>query len=137
VRPRPEWIFAIGKIKEFGLKTAAITNNWKSDKQEEHFISKYFNSYPGGPLFDVIIESSKVGIRKPDPRIYQLALNQLNLHPTKCIFLDDLGQNLRSAQELGMKTIRVPLRNHFSALEELQSLLPFPILDHKLFLAKL
>jgi len=94
-------------------------------------IAQYFIKNPQGPLFDAIIESSRVGVRKPDPKIYHMALETLNLDPTKCIFLDDLGQNLKTAQQLGIRTIKVQLKNHYAALEELQSLLPFPILERK------
>jgi len=130
VKPRPEWISAIRKIREAGLKTAAITNNWRKEGKES-VIAQYFIKNPQGPLFDAIIESSRVGVRKPDPKIYHMALETLNLDPTKCIFLDDLGQNLKTAQQLGIRTIKVQLKNHYAALEELQSLLPFPILERK------
>ncbi|MEX2327027.1 MAG: HAD-IA family hydrolase, partial [Pseudomonadales bacterium] len=68
-------------------------------------------------LFDVIIESSKVGIRKPNPGIYQIACKQLNIAPTEAVFLDDLGINLKPARELGMRTIKV--LNPDQALAEL------------------
>eukprot|EP00029_Vermamoeba_vermiformis_P013845 TRINITY_DN8777_c0_g1_i1.p1 TRINITY_DN8777_c0_g1~~TRINITY_DN8777_c0_g1_i1.p1 ORF type:complete len:272 (-),score=29.34 TRINITY_DN8777_c0_g1_i1:50-865(-) len=70
-------------------------------------------------LFDVIVESYKVGIRKPDPKIYDLALEQLNLKPHECIFLDDLGINLKYPKKIGMFTIRVDMFDYVKALNEL------------------
>ena len=58
-------------------------------------------------LFDTVIESSKAGIRKPDPRIYTLACETMGINPTEAIFLDDLGINLKPAKALGMTTIKV------------------------------
>jgi len=59
------------------------------------------------PLFDAIIESSKAGVRKPDPRIYQMMCDLLAVRPEACIYLDDLGINCKPAHELGMKAIKV------------------------------
>ena len=58
-------------------------------------------------LFDVIIESSKAGVRKPDPRIYLMACEKIGVDPKSCIYLDDLGVNCKPAAELGMKAIKV------------------------------
>jgi len=58
-------------------------------------------------LFDLVIESSKEGMRKPDPRIYQLACERLAVAPEAVVYLDDLGINLKPARALGMTTIKV------------------------------
>ena len=58
-------------------------------------------------LFDYLIESSKLGIRKPDPRIYALMCEALDVDPNKCVYLDDLGINLKPARAMGMHTIKV------------------------------
>jgi len=58
-------------------------------------------------MFDVVIESSKIGIRKPDPRIYQMMCDQLGVKPDACVYLDDLGGNLKPARAMGMTTIKV------------------------------
>jgi putative hydrolase of the HAD superfamily len=58
-------------------------------------------------LFDELIESSKIGIRKPDPRIYHMMCEKLGVPPAACVFLDDLGPNLKPARALGMTTIKV------------------------------
>ncbi len=76
-------------------------------------------------LFDVVIESSKVGLRKPDPRIYEIACERLGATPVEVAFLDDLGVNLKPARVLGMTTIKVvePRR----ALGELEEVLGFAL----------
>ncbi len=76
-------------------------------------------------LFDVVIESSKVGVRKPDPRIYEIACERLGAAPAQVAFLDDLGVNLKPARALGMTTIKVvePRR----ALAELEEVLGFAL----------
>ncbi len=76
-------------------------------------------------LFDVLIESSKAGIRKPDPRIYQLACRELDVSPTDTVFLDDLGVNLKPARAMGMSTIKV--LSSAQALNEFESLLKFSL----------
>ena len=57
--------------------------------------------------FDHVIESSKAGVRKPDPRIYQMMLSALDLEPAHCVYLDDLGINCKPAAGLGMTAIKV------------------------------
>ena len=59
------------------------------------------------PLFDAIIESSKAGVRKPDPRIYQMMCDLLDVPADRCVYLDDLGINCKPAAALGMKAIKV------------------------------
>jgi putative hydrolase of the HAD superfamily len=76
-------------------------------------------------LFDVIIESSKVGVRKPDPRFYRMACDELGIEPAEAVFLDDLGINLKPAREMGMTTIKVT--DPAAALAELESVLGFPV----------
>jgi putative hydrolase of the HAD superfamily len=72
-------------------------------------------------IFDVIIESSVIGFRKPNPKFYLLACEQLDIDPSEAVFLDDLGVNLKPARELGMTTIKVV--DVASTLEELESIL--------------
>jgi putative hydrolase of the HAD superfamily len=71
-------------------------------------------------LFDHLIESSKLGIRKPDPRIYALMCEALDVDPRRCIYLDDLGINLKPARAMGMATIKV--ESEAQALAELSAL---------------
>jgi putative hydrolase of the HAD superfamily len=58
-------------------------------------------------LFDVVIQSAVVGVRKPDPRFYLMACTALEIRPSAAVFLDDLGVNLKPARALGMYTIKV------------------------------
>lgn len=100
--PRPEMAHAIKQIRANGLRTAALTNNWTDEKQR---------SSPSGlretGLFDVIVESAIEGLRKPDPRIYALALARLDVLASEAVFLDDLGMNLKPARDMGIRTIKV------------------------------
>ena len=70
-------------------------------------------------LFDHVIESAKIGLRKPDPRIYQMMTEALGVDPRDCVYLDDLGVNLKPARELGMITIKV--LNASQAIGELEA----------------
>lgn len=71
-------------------------------------------------LFDLVVESSVEGIRKPNPRIYELACERLGVAPARAVFLDDLGINLKPARDLGMRTIKV--LSEAQAIEELAAL---------------
>jgi putative hydrolase of the HAD superfamily len=97
-RPRPQMLEAIRRIRERGLRVGALTNNWKTDATGPH---------PLRPHFHVVVESAVVGLRKPDPRIYELACRELGVAPPVTAFLDDIGRNLKSARALGMTTIKV------------------------------
>jgi len=114
--PRPAMLDALRAIRRGGLQTAAITNNWVTEEDGSQALR---------PLFDVFIESAVVGVRKPDPRIFEMACRELQIAPAQAVFLDDIGLNLKSARTLGMTTIKVaePLQ----ALHELQALLPFSL----------
>ena len=72
-------------------------------------------------LFDCVIESSKEGIRKPDPRFYEIACEIVGVAPAQAVFLDDLGVNLKPARAMGMHTIKVT--DPHRALAELEALL--------------
>jgi putative hydrolase of the HAD superfamily len=76
-------------------------------------------------LFDGIVESSKVGVRKPDPRFYELACVQLGIEPGEAVFLDDLGVNLKPARAMGMTTIKVG--DPDEAIAELEAVVGFSL----------
>jgi putative hydrolase of the HAD superfamily len=76
-------------------------------------------------LFHVIIESSKAGVRKPDPIIYQMACDALGVAPSDVVFLDDLGINLKPARAMGMRTIKVV--DPSQALHELEDAVGFAV----------
>ena len=115
---RPRMIEAIRRIRERGLRVAALTNNWRRDGHTEgHRLREHF---------DVFVESAVVGLRKPDPRIYELVCRELGVEPPRAAFLDDIGRNLKSARALGMATIKVD--DPEVALRELGALLGFDLL---------
>ena len=76
-------------------------------------------------LFDAVVESSRVGVRKPDPRFYELACERLSIAPDEAVFLDDLGVNLKPARALGMTTIKVV--DPDEALAELEAVVGFSL----------
>ena len=116
--PRPAMLQAAQRIRARGLKTAALTNNWQDEGSEEGIRALR-------PHFDAFVESSVAGLRKPDPRIYQLACDELGVRPAEAVFLDDIGRNLKTARQLGMATIKVD--DPDQALSELEGLLGFAL----------
>jgi putative hydrolase of the HAD superfamily len=100
---RPEMIEALRRIKT-RFKTGCITNNMPSDAVGT---SRSIYAHEVMELFDALIESSKAGIRKPDPRIYMMMCELLGVKPEACVYLDDLGGNLKPARTMGMTTIKV------------------------------
>ncbi len=119
---RPEMVKALKLIKET-RSVGCITNNVNTgagpgmakSESKAAAISDIMS------LFEVVIESSKVGMRKPDPRIYQLACKEMGIDPSETIYLDDLGINLKPARALGMATIKVLSADQ--AIDELEQLL--------------
>jgi putative hydrolase of the HAD superfamily len=120
---RPEMVEALRRCHD-RLKTALLTNNFVG---------------PGGPpgtggagpmgevmgLFDVVVESSQVALRKPDPAIYRLVCDELGVEPAEAVFLDDLGVNLKPARAMGMATIKVG--DPAAAIAELEAVVGFPL----------
>jgi putative hydrolase of the HAD superfamily len=117
--PRPEMLQAIALIRGAGLKAGALTNNWKPGGAEEPGAG----TAPLAGVFDVVVESAVEGLRKPDPRIYELVCDRLEVTPRETVFLDDLGTNLKPARALGMTTIKVT--DPQAALIELEAVLGF------------
>jgi len=102
---RPEMIEALRRIKT-RYKTGCITNNVPSN-QTGSADGRSLYAREVMELFDHVIESAKSGIRKPDPRIYEMMCEALSVEPETCIYLDDLGVNLKPARAMGMATIKV------------------------------
>ncbi len=102
---RPEMVEALRRIKA-RFKTGCITNNLPNNAiRNANGRSIYVAEVMA--LFDHVIESAKIGLRKPDPRIYQMMIEALGVDPNNCVYLDDLGVNLKPAREMGMTTIKV------------------------------
>lgn len=128
---RPAMVRALDQLKGAGYRIACITNNVptgpqgllgaglarsedRSDALEQIFAR-----------FEHVIESSKAGVRKPDPRIYLMMCEKLGLEPAACIYLDDLGVNCKPAAKLGMHAIKVASGEQ--ALADLSVLLGLPL----------
>jgi len=114
---RPEMVEALKRIKQ-QCRTGCITNNLPanatgSTSGRSLYVAEVM------VLFDHVIESAKIGLRKPDPRIYRLMVDTLKVDPAKCVYLDDLGVNLKPAREMGMTTIKVT--NAPQAIAELEA----------------
>jgi putative hydrolase of the HAD superfamily len=102
---RPEMVEALRRIKA-KFKTGCITNNLPNNaigsaSGRTLYVAEVM------ALFDHVIESAKIGLRKPDPRIYQMMIEVLGVDPKNCVYLDDLGVNLKPARAMGMTTIKV------------------------------
>lgn len=103
--PRPEMVQALRRVKQH-FKTGCITNNLPANAIGSSGGRALYVAETMA-LFDHVIESAKIGLRKPDPRIYQMMVEALGVDPDKCVYLDDLGVNLKPAREMGMTTIKV------------------------------
>src|ERR1700754_2596505 len=114
---RPEMVEALKRVKA-KFKTGCITNNLPANAMGSRsgralYVAEVMT------LFDHIIESARIGLRKPDPRIYRMMVEALKVIPENCVYLDDLGVNLKPAREMGMTTIKV--LNATQAIAELEA----------------
>ncbi len=137
-RLRPEMVTALKACKA-RLRVGCITNNVAAGEGPTMVLGEGGEGDGDGgggaalaeavagvfALFDHVIESSKAGLRKPDPRIYRLACDALGVLPENAVYLDDLGINLKPARELGMTTIKVT--DPDKALAELEAAVGFPM----------
>jgi putative hydrolase of the HAD superfamily len=115
---RPAMVEAVRRCHE-RLVTACLTNNWVSHDDREparDSVMSYFHH---------IVESSKVGVRKPDTGFYEIACELAGVEPNEVVFLDDLGVNLKPAKAMGMTTIKVG--DPAVALRELEQAVGFAL----------
>jgi putative hydrolase of the HAD superfamily len=103
---------AVAAARRAGVRTGLVSNSWG----EEGYDRSRF-----GELFDVLVISGEIGIRKPAPEIYALAAERLGLAPERCVFVDDLGGNLKPAAQIGMATVLH--RDAESTIRRLEALL--------------
>jgi putative hydrolase of the HAD superfamily len=102
---------AVTAVREAGIRTGLISNSWGTRRYDRALLSK---------LFDGIVISGEVGIRKPAPEIYKMGADSIGLAPSDCVFVDDLPFNLEPAAELGMATVHhVSAEQTIPQLEEL------------------
>ena len=123
---RPQMVEALRRCKT-ALQVACITNNMKSGEgpgmarspEKAKAVAEIMT------LFEHVVESSKIGLRKPDPEIYRYACDLLKVPPRSCIYLDDLGVNLKPARAMGMRTIKVG--DPDQAIAELEAMVGIPL----------
>ena len=123
---RPQMVRALEVLKE-RVSIGCITNNMKSGHgsgmsrtpEQAEKIAEIMT------MFEVVIESAKVGLRKPDPRIYQMACDELQVAAERCVYLDDLGINCKPAAALGMRAIKVV--DPDEALSDLEKIVGFEL----------
>ena len=126
---RPAMVQALHRIKAAGLPQACLTNNVVShgDGVTDHAQTdrqRAINDIMA--IFDTVVESSKVGCRKPETRFYEIACEAMQAQPDQVVFLDDLGINLKPAAALGMHTIKVV--DHLEALRQLEAAIGLELL---------
>jgi len=96
VRPEKQVIAAVRSARDAGVRTGLISNSWGTAIYDPEALEG---------LFDVAIISGEVGMHKPQPEIYLLAADRLEVAPPRCVFVDDLRENVRGAEEVGMTAI--------------------------------
>jgi putative hydrolase of the HAD superfamily len=118
---RPQMVEALRRCSR-AFRVACITNNMKHGEGPgmARSADKAKDVAEIMMLFEHVVESSKLGLRKPDPRIYRHTCDLLGVQPEDCVYLDDLGINLKPARALGMRTIKVG--DPDVAIDELQAM---------------
>jgi len=119
---RPAMVEAVRRCDE-RLKTGLLTNNFVTTA--DGHVDRESEMGAVMAMFDVVVESSKAGVRKPDPRFYEIACAELQIDPSEAVFLDDLGINLKPARAMGMTTIKVG--DPDIAIAELEVVVGFPL----------
>mgnify|MGYP001553242180 FL=1 len=115
---RTEMVTALDRVIRAGYRTACLTNNVVGGEQRMDVGDVMV-------MFDHVVESSKVGCRKPEPRFYEIACSLVGVEPDECVFLDDLGINLKPAKAMGMTTIKVVSAEQ--AITDLEGVLGIPL----------
>jgi epoxide hydrolase-like predicted phosphatase len=107
-KPNEEMVDAVASARRAGIRTGLISNSWGTRRYDREQLAE---------LFDGVVISGDVGIRKPAPEIYELGAREVGLAPKQCVFVDDLPFNLKPAAELGMATV-----HHTDALHTIAEL---------------
>ena len=107
-RAVPAMTDVVRRVRAAGYRTALLSNSWGLDYDRADWTE----------LFDVTVISGEVGLRKPEPEIYHLTASRLGVATTECVFVDDLGPNVKAAERLGMVGVRhVSAEHTIAALE--------------------
>lgn len=114
--PNAQMLDAVRTARDAGIRTGLISNSWGVDRYPKEMMEE---------LFDGVVISGVVGIRKPAPEIYAMGAEAIGLPPERCVFVDDLGFNLKPAQELGMATILHS--DSDQTVQQLEELLAVPL----------
>ena len=128
---RPAMVAALDTLKDRGFTIACITNNVPGGKMGVRGAGMTRSEEAAIEVADImarfthVIESSKAGVRKPDPAIYLMMCEKLGVDPAECIYLDDLGINCKPASQLGMHAIKVTSGEQ--ALADLSAVLEMPL----------
>jgi putative hydrolase of the HAD superfamily len=124
---RPAMVTALDRLKAEGFSIGCITNNVNAGRGAAMARSDDKAAQMAAIIarFDHVIESSKAGVRKPDPRIYMMMCEVFGVDPQSCVYLDDLGINCKPAAKLGMHAIKVTSGEQ--ALKELEDILNLPL----------
>ena len=96
MQPDTQMLDGVRAAHRAGVRTGLLSNSWGDDRYDRALLDE---------LFDAVVISAEVGLRKPDPEIYELAAARLGLAPEACVYVDDLGGNLKPAAALGMATV--------------------------------
>ncbi len=99
LRLEPVVVDAVAELRRQGVRTAVISNSWGSSPFDPYATFQLQERY------DVVLISDRVGLRKPDPAIFELAVQKLGLPASKCVFVDDVACYLAPAEKLGMTTV--------------------------------
>ena len=118
---RPGMVAAL-RVVAARYRTACLTNNMRAPGEDSPRAREIAEAMA---LFDTVVESREAGMRKPEPAFYRLACERLGVAPQACVFLDDLGINLKPARAMGMVTIKV--ETEAQALAELEAALAHPL----------
>lgn len=102
-RPEPAMVLAVSSLRSAGIPTALLSNSWGGDGYPRELFAE---------IFDAVVLSGEVGMRKPEPEIYRLAADRIGRDPADCVFVDDMRVNVVGAEAVGMTAIlhRGPLR---------------------------
>lgn len=97
MNPEEEMLGAVAAIRAAGVKTGLVSNSWRTDQYDRAMLDG---------MFDDVVISGEVGLHKPNPEIYLLAAERLEVAPSGCVFVDDLRENCEGAQAVGMRSVR-------------------------------